>query len=135
MKWGKRILILICIFGGLSWPVVQSVKQQRHEAAVRSMLLNVQEALQDYHVDQEKYIPRDTLSGAELIGVLLDFGFLAEPPMNPWTGTPWALDGEEPDFLRYESSGTFETYALKALDVKTEAVLMEIDSVEHLSLE
>ena len=131
----KRTLIVGLIAVGFGWPLKAKIEQKRHDAELRDLLLVVQDALQRFHVDQEKYIPRTELKGAEMINVLLDFGFLDGPPYNPWTGEAYVLDGEELDFLRYASDPNFETYALKAMDAKTGVVRLEIDSVEHLSLE
>ncbi len=130
-----RLGILTLIVGGLLWLVSRGVQTVQHEHRVRTMLLEVQAALQDYHVDQERYIPREELTGAQMIGVLADFGFLKPLPLNPWTNQPWKLDGTEPDFLRYTTDPNFETYSIQALDPKTGGVLLEIDSVSHQSLE
>jgi hypothetical protein len=135
MNYLKRGIVVFLIFLGLSWTVHREVRKLRHEHRVRSMLLVIQEGLQRYHVDQEKYIPRAILTGSELIRVLLDFEFLAEVPLNPWTGLAWALDNEEPDHLRYQTDPQFETYALRALVPDSDEILLEIDSVHHLSLE
>lgn len=134
MKWAIRISILAVLVLGLGSLIAKGIQQVRHEQQTRAMLLQVQAAVQDYHVDQERYIPREELTGSQLISVLADFGFLKDLPINPWTLEPWKLDGEEPDFLRYATDPSFETYALRALDPKTGEVFLEIDSVEQPSL-
>ena len=131
----RRILWLSLFIGGLSWLIVDGIQKVRHEADLREMLLAVQTSLQDYHVDQERYIPRKKLTGTEIISVLNDFEFMDELPINPWTGNVWKLDGEEPDFLVYETDPVFETYALKTLDPGSGKVVMELDSEENPSLE
>ena len=131
----RRIFWLLIFVTGLGWVVASGIQKVRFEAEIRRMLLSVQTALQDYHVDQERYIPREKLTGTEIITVLSDFEFLDELPPNPWSGTAWKLDGEEPDHLVYETDPNFETYALKALDPKSGEVMMELDSEENPSLE
>ncbi len=131
----RRLFWLTLFFLGVSWLVGSGVNERRFEARVRSMLLDVQTALQDYHVDQERYLPREELSGAEVITVLADFGFLDELPINPWSGEFWKLDGAEPDFLLYRSDPAFETYALRALHPRTGRVILELDSETNRSLE
>lgn len=134
-SWCRRAAWLGLLSLGLAWPLVSGIQHVRQENRVRSLLLCVQRALQDYHVDQERYLPRRELPGAELIAALADFGFLKELPLNPWSGEPWKLDGKEPDYLRYGSDPHFETYALKALDPKSGRVWLELDSVKQPSLE
>ena len=134
MTWLRRIAWLVGMALLLGWPLVRGMESVRLEARVRTMLLEVQQALQDFHVDQERYIPREELEGTQLLGVLSDFGFLEALPINPWSGEAWKLDGEEPDFLRYATDPNFETYALRALDPRTGEVFLEIDrtQVPHL---
>lgn len=134
-NWLRRIAWLTFMSGLLAWPVASGIHRVQETHRVRQLLLTVQHALQEYHVDQERYVPRPQLRGAELIAVLADFGFLKPLPLNPWTGTRWQLDGREPDHLRYESDPEFRTYALRSLDPKSGKVLLEIDSVRHPSLE
>ena len=131
----RRIFWLAVFIVGLGYPIFSGLRQVHREEEIRSMLLMVQTSLQDYHVDQERYIPREKLTGTEVISVLSDFGFLNELPPNPWSGTAWKLDGEEPDYLVYETDPNFETYALKALDPKSGEVVMELDSEENPSPE
>ncbi len=130
-----RTTIVALIVAGLSTIVSRGVRSVRHEHRARQMLLHIQAALQDYHVDQERYIPRQELTGTELLNVLTDFGFLKTLPVNPWTNETWKLDGVEPDHLRYATDPNFETYALRALNPKTGETWLEIDSVSRPSLE
>lgn len=126
----------LTVFAGLlGWVVYLGIKKVEFEDGTRDMLLAVQSALQDYHVDQERYIPREKLSGTEVLSVLSDFDFLDELPINPWSGQKWKLDGEEPDHLVYQTDPSFETYSLKAIDPKNGNAYMELDSEENRSLE
>lgn len=113
----------------------QAILEKRLEHRSGDMLLTVQAALQDYHVAQERYIPRAELSGTQLITVLADFEYLTELPLNPWTGETWRLDGEEPDHLVYRTDPNFETYSLSTTDPKTGKTLLELDSEANHSLE
>ena len=131
----RRFFWLAVFAGTLGWLISSGLRQVHREANIREMLLTVQSALQNYHVDQERYIPRQKLTGTEVISVLSDFDFLPKLPLNPWSGETWTLDGKEPDFLVYETDPNFETYALKALDPRSGQVILEIDSEENPSLE
>ena len=131
----RRFFWITIFLTGLGWLVFDGLTDLRLEAQTRDMLLDVQRALQDYHVDEERYIPREKLTGTELMAVLSDFEFLKELPVNPWSGENWKLDGKEPDFLIYETDPNFETYALRALDPKSGEVTMELDSESNRSLE
>lgn len=121
--------------GVLGWILFSGVQSIAHESRTREMLLAVQTALQNFHVEQEQYIPREKLTGSEVISVLSDFEFLEPLPINPWSKQAWKLDGEEPDYLVYETDANFETYSLKALHPKSGEVFMELDSEENRSLE
>lgn len=130
----RKAAWLILFVGGLGWLIFSGISQVRQEKAIREMLLEVQSALQDYHVEQEQYIPRLELTGTEVITVLSDFDSLKKLPLNPWSGETWRLDGEEPDHLIYQTDPSFETYALRALHPKTGKVVLEIDSESNPSL-
>lgn len=134
MKALRRIFWLSIMVLGLAWPIQRGIADVREQKAYRQLLLEVQAALQNYHVDQERYIPRETLAGAEVIGVLSDFGFLEPLPHNPWTGQSWTLAEGETDFLRYRSDPNFETYALYIVSPNTGETIMELDSVSATSL-
>ncbi len=131
----RRIGWLVVFVTALGWPIRNAIQQVHREAGIRNLLLEVQAALQNYHVDQERYIPRVKLTGTEIISVLSDFGFLSKLPVNPWSGVSWKLDGREPDYLVYETDPRFETYSLKAIDAKNGTTVLELDSEENQSLE
>jgi|GEM_PF-2765423 len=131
----RRLMWILLMLAALCWPLWYGIKTQRLEQAEKTLLLTVQKALQNYHVDQERYIPRETLSGHELLGVLSDTGFLDEPfPNNPWTGVPYSLLEGEPDRLRYQTDPSFETYSLQTLHRTRDEVTRELDSVDSTSL-
>lgn len=131
----RRSFWLALAVAGLGWLVRSGIGEVVEERENRTFLLGVQQALQDYHVEQERYVPRQRMSGYELLGVLSDFGHLDELPINPWSGQTWKLDGEEPDRLVYETDPAFETYSLKIMDAKGQGVMMELDSESNPSLE
>jgi hypothetical protein len=130
----RSCLLAILIAGTVIalWPFFREI---RHEHQVKAMLLEVQRALQEYHVAEELY-PKDfPLTGAQLIQLLIETGHLENPPRNPWTGHPYRLDGAEEDHLTYRSDQLAETYELQALDPATGEPWMTLDSTEHQSLE
>lgn len=131
----RRSFWLALAVAGLGWLIQSAILQVAEERDNRTFLLEVQQALQDYHVEQERYVPRLRMSGYELLGVLADFGNLEQMPNNPWSGEIWKLDGEEPDRLVYETDPAFETYSLKIMDSAGIEVVMELDSESNPSLE
>lgn len=135
MRVLRRLFWLALAVAGLGWLIRSGVVQVVEERENREFLLGVQQALQDFHVDQERYVPRQRLSGHQLLGVLADLGHLDELPANPWTGDTWKLDGEEPDRLVYETDPAFETYSLIIMDSTGKEVVMELDSESNPSLE
>lgn len=126
----------LALFGGvLGGLILKGLAEVRQRERHRALLLEVQQALQKYHVDQERYVPRRELKGSELIAVLDDLGFFPALPVNPWTGQKWKLDGQEPDHLAYRTDANFETYALRILAPDGGQTLMELDSEAKISLE
>ena len=113
--------------------LVPPLLEKRTERRVRAMLLSVQEALQRYHVDEELY-PKRMMSGQELVKLLVEGGHFEDPPLNPWSGLPYAGTAEE-DWLRYRTDGLAETYELTVLVPGTEEVAYRLDSTKNQSLE
>ena len=107
--------------------------EKRTERRVRGMLLTVQEALQRYHVKEELY-PKRMMPGHELVKLLVEGGHFEDPPLNPWSGLPYAGTAEE-DWLRYRTDGLAETYELTVLVPGTEEVAYRLDSTKNQSLE
>ena len=70
----------------LFWSPLQA---KREEYRVRSLLLTVQESLQNFHVKEEIY-PRKMMSGRELVVFLIENEFLDPDVRNPWTGEPYS---------------------------------------------
>jgi hypothetical protein len=116
--------------------LLPSFAEKRLDRRVRSTLLEVQEALQNYHVDEELYPIKTPMTGAELIIVLQESGHLDSPPRNPWTGAPYSPD-EAPtnDRIRYRTDENAETYTLEALRPDSDESHHVLDSTEHPSLE
>ena len=130
-----RCGLLTILIAATVFALLPFFREIRHEHQVKTALLEVQRALQDYHVAEELY-PKDyPLSGAQLIQLLIETGHLESPPRNPWTGQPYRLDGIEEDHLTYRSDQLAETYELHALDPATGAPWITLDSTEHQSLE
>jgi hypothetical protein len=115
--------------------VAGPIRDYRFQQRSRSTLLEIQRAVQDYHVALEFYPKKTPMTGAELVGLLTETGHLKAPPLNPWTGTAYAAG--QPDGIRYRTDELAETYALEALgrDLAPERPLWQLDSTEHQSLE
>jgi len=109
----------------------------RQEHQVKTLLLEIQRSLQDWHVAEEVYPRKTPMSGAELIGLLVESGEMESPPHNPWTGRPYqpGQETEATDRIRYSTDQLAETFALKALNRDDDQVFLQIDSTEHQSLE
>ena len=116
-----------------------SITEKRLDRQVRSALLTLQQALQNYHVDEELYPTRTPMTGGELSALLIESGHLDSAPRNPWTGQPFEIeaksDGRADDRIRYSTDELAETYTLKALRRDSDEVHHLIDSTEHPSLE
>lgn len=121
------------------------VREKRLDHEVKALLLEVQEALQRYHVDEELY-PARPMRGTDLVAMLQEREYLGEVA-NPWTGRaygPGEADGEEDgdrggeakgDWLRYRTDEFAESYELTALVPGSDEVHLRLDSVENQSLE
>lgn len=130
-----RICLLAILIAGTVLALRPFFQKIRHEHQVREAFLEIQRALQDYHVAEENY-PKDyPLTGAQLIRLLIDTGHLREPPRNPWTGRPYQIDGAGEDHFTYRSDELAETYELQAVDPVSGEPWLTLDSTEHQSLE
>lgn len=131
----KKILIRatgVVILAGVAAVLLSpSIAEKRESRRVKAMLLQVQAALQNYHVDEEIY-PRRMMPGAKLIQFLQEKKFLETPPENPWSGGHYA---EGDDWLRYRTDQLAETYELIVVYPETEDIQFRLDSTENQSLE
>ncbi len=119
-------------------PVWRAMEARRFEATSKVTLLEIQRALQDYHVAEEIYPRRSPMTGAQLVAFLIDSGHLEAPPTNPWTRRPYRIeDPEQPDGITYRTDELAETYALesRSLNPAHESIAWQLDSNEHHSLE
>lgn len=117
---------------------IRPVREFRFREQSRTTLLEIQRALQDYHVSEEFYPKRTPMSGAEIVEFLIETGHLESPPLNPWSGEPYrAGDLTQPDGIRYHTDELAETYALEARgrDLSGDRIEWQLDSTEHQSLE
>ncbi len=134
----KRLLLrsfgLLAVIAAGATILVPPLLEKRAERRVRSMLLEVQEALQRYHVKEELY-PKRMMEGRELVDLLVRGGHLETPFANPWTGRSYAADDPGADWLRYRTDGAAETYELTVLSPGTEEVKFRLDSTKNQSLE
>ncbi|MDC0276230.1 hypothetical protein OAL00_04800 [Verrucomicrobiales bacterium] len=125
------LLILVALWLGIMLP---AFSEKRLDGQVKELLREVQTALQNYHVDEELY-PKSKMSGAELIGLLDEGGYLEAPPLNPWTTEPYQTPDDPIDFLEYETDELAETYTLIARTKDSDEVHHILDSTAHHSLE
>lgn len=133
----RRIIIVgaICVFL-ISLVLLPAVREMQRDEAVKALLLTVQRAMQDYHVEFENYPTTSGLSGSDLIALLIENGHLEEPPYNPWTRRTWVIPDEPTDYLVYETDGLAESYALITYrSAARKKVHHTLDSSENQSLE
>lgn len=131
-----RITITLVLAAIVLAFLLPAFAEKRLDRQVRSTLLEVQEALQNYHVDEELYPIKTPLTGAELIAVLETSGHLTTTPQNPWTGAAYSPDdGPAADRIRYRTDENAETYVLEALRPDSDEPHHVLDSTEHPSLE
>ena len=131
----KKILIratgVVILAGAAAVLLAPPIAEKRESRRVKAMLLQVQAALQNYHVDEEIY-PRRMMTGAELVQFLQEKKSLETPPENPWSGGPYATGG---DWLRYRTDQLAETYELIVVYPGTDDIQFRLDSTENQSLE
>jgi hypothetical protein len=130
---GIRAVGLILVFGVGLAIFVPPLLAKREEMRVRTMLLTIQEGLQNFHVKEEIY-PRTAMSGTELAQFLAKAEFLDSEITNPWTGESYLEESDE-DWLRYRTGDLAETYELIVYRAGTEDVQFRLDSTENQSLE
>ncbi len=125
-------LSLICLVGVLLlW---YPIEQSRLDGRVKMFLLEVQTALQGYHVKEELY-PEKPMPGRQLIALLVKEGFLKAYPENPWTQKPYSTTNQGKDWLRYRTDESAEIYELITFFPETDEVHFRLDSIENHSLE
>lgn len=123
------LLLLVVATVGMVMPAWRAERLDRRE---RAMLLQVQEALQRYHVAEELY-PKRPMSGLELVVLLQEREFLPKTFPNPWSGFHYEKAGE--DRLRYRTDPVAETYELIVLEIDGTKEKRRLDSTAHQSLE
>lgn len=134
-RWTIRIvgIAMVLTLGGIL--LREPVKQKQLNRRVKTLLLEVQEGLQKYHVDEEVY-PGKVMKGRELIPFLTEGGFLDRKVENPWTQEVYIHSAESDDWLRYRTDELAETYELRALIPESGGTVhFRLDSVENHSLE
>ena len=133
----RRLLILLALAAGVyAIALAPAIRAKRTDEGVKTLLLAVQRAMQDYHVEEEIYPATTPMSGSSLISLLVDQGYLEEAPHNPWSGQRWELPDDPIDWLVYETDGLAESYALIAYRSEAkERVHHTLDSSANQSLE
>ncbi len=132
------IALFLVALGVIAIPVHRAIEARRFEITSKETLLDIQRALQDYHVAEEIYPRRSPLTGAQLVQLLIESGHLERPPLNPWTRLPYRFeDPAQPDGITYHTDELAETYALESTDLALtpDAPLWQLDSTTHHSLE
>lgn len=132
-SWGKRIFGLLFVVAGIVILVAGPIMEKRTDRKVRAMLLQIQEGLQRYHIDEEIY-PRRMQRGGSLVALLEDEGHLELPVINPWSGERYAFEAD-PDYLLYRTDELAETYELVVTFPGSEEVQFRLDSTKNRSLE
>lgn len=127
-----RALGLVLVTAVGAFLLAGPLRAERLEKRIRTLLLEVQEGLQRYHVAEELY-PKRPMEGGELVKLLVDGKHLETLPANPWTGGSYGSGGE--DWLRYRTDGAAETYELTVVAPDGETVLFRLDSTRNQSLE
>jgi len=130
-----RILLPAALVIGLLAIVLPARNRTRLEHQSKQTLLTLQEALQNFHVEDEAYPTKSPMSGTELIQFLMDTKHLQTPPLNPATLRPYQLDSSEADRIVYTTDELAETYSLKAMELDSDETMFIVDSTEHQSLE
>ncbi len=131
-----RVLLTLTIAAVVLAFLLPAFSEKRLDRQVRATLLEVQQALQNYHVEEELYPVRTPMTGAELIKLLQETGHLSSPPFNPWTGAAYSSDDDrDSDRIRYRTDELAETYTLEALRPDSDEPHHTLDSTEHPSLE
>lgn len=137
MKGKRSILIrvfgLLAIIAGAALLLLPPLEQKRLEKRIRVTLLEVQTALQEYHVEEELY-PRKMMTGSELVSLLAENDFLEKDVLNPWTKDVYSKS-EGRDYLSYKTDSLAETYELIVYYPGTEKEQFRLDSTENQSLE
>ena len=131
-------LLGLSAVGVLLFSVDQAIESRRFDEVSKQTLLEIQRALQDYHVAEELYPRKTPLSGEELVQLLIDTGHLETAPRNPWTGLPYQFEApDQPDGIEYRTDELAETYALRSLDqlLSPDSPRWQLDSNENHSLE
>ena len=130
-----RALIIAAIAIGLFAILHPARNRVRMEHQSKQTLLVIQEALQNFHVEDEAYPKKSPMTGAELIQFLVDAKHLESPPLNPATLRPYVLDSNQADRIVYTTDELAETYSLRILELNSDDTLFIVDSTEHHSLE
>lgn len=129
---GAGLLLVVLVGMAL---LVPPWLEKCEERRIRDLLLTVQEALQNFHVDEEIY-PKRRMDGRELVAFLVEEDFLEGDVVNPWTGAAYLdADPEAEDWLRYRTNALADGYELIVLHAGTEEPRFRLDSSENQSLE
>lgn len=118
-----ELLVVMAIIGLLSavmLPNLASAQNRAKEAALRTVVYNVQAELEGYYLDNDFYPEGDNLSLAQLTGTLA-----VKPFRNPFTGRNYQAGDTAGRIVYGLNSGSGE-YTLTAYKKDGSAVLLEL---------
>ena len=93
-----ELLVVIAIIGGLSTlmlPNFVMAQERAKETSLRSVALSVQNAIENYGMDQGSYPGGAQVAVADLSDTLKTNGYLKSIPKNPYTGKSYQADDEQ----------------------------------------
>ena len=117
------MLIIICF----STIFIYEWQKVKHEQQVKQTLRQVHAGLQNYHVKFEAYVPGPKMKLSGLIFHLHKSGYLANIPLNPYTGKPFQANDSN-DYMTYETDEKLATFKLKAFNKNMDDVIYSMES-------
>ena len=122
-----ELLIVIAIMGTLStmmFPNFLSAQDKAKEVAVKSVVLSIQNALENYNIDQGVYPVGSTTPVNTLSQTLITAGYLSKVPYNPFTGESYQT-ADIPGKIIYTYTSSSGQYSLTAYKRDGNTKLME----------
>ena len=111
------------------WLLLGQLGSARQEVLVKATLHTVSQALEAYHEQHRSYVrPGEGGDLASIIPVLVDGGFLAQPPLNPYIGTAYSLADKDRDRIRYLPSADGQSFELRAWNVASDDTWLSVRS-------
>ncbi|MFA5928344.1 MAG: prepilin-type N-terminal cleavage/methylation domain-containing protein [Candidatus Margulisiibacteriota bacterium] len=121
-----ELLIVIAIIGTLSTlmlPNFIGAQDKAKETAVRAVALSLQNALENYNIDNGIYPAGNNLGAAQLYQALSAGNYLRRPIVNPFTGQAYTA-GDSSGKVVYSYDSAEGQYQLTAYKRDGSSVLM-----------